>query len=237
MQDRDKSLLQEFFHNKYILIILAIDVLAILVIIGLSILRLTRVSTISLNIAPLDATISINGNTHYTNGQYDITPGTYEVKISHDGLKTKTFSVNIEPHHFVSVTTFLTDDNGGFEFYQMRNNYDSFQKLKTIASAENNITTDGDTSAQEFIVKYEQILSISDVLPLKGYLYAEPSVNMSTGGFAIHEGKDNQACEKTACLLVKYYGKDYENAVIEKIKEANYNPDDYQIVYERYTQQ
>ncbi len=232
MQDSDSSLLREFFRNKYIRIFLIIDILAVLAVIGLLIYRATRISTIYINVAPLNATVSING-TNYSNGQYDITPGSYNIKISREGLETKTISVNIEPHHYVTVTTFLTDANKSFDFYKLKNNYGSYQKLKSIASAEKNITTDNDTSAQEFIANYDRITSILDKLPLKGYVYTESGVNMPTGGFAIHNGESTQKCDRRACLLVKYYGKDYENAVTEKIKAAGYNPDDYQIVYER----
>ena len=33
---------------------------------------------------------------------------------------------------------------------------------------------------------------------------------------------------------MSYYGKDYEDEVAKKIKEAGYNPDDYELIYKRY---
>ena len=235
MQNGNVSPLRDFLRNKYIWIFWAIDAIAIIAVILAFIHQASKVSTIYFNVVPINATISVNGDTHYANGQYNIAPGQYKISISHEGLKTKTLSVNIEAHDYATVTIYLADDDNSFNFYKLKDNYESYKKLKTIASAENNITTDKDTSAQKFISDYERIISILKTLPLKGYVYTEPSANMSTGGFAIENGQNKKECRQSACLLVRYYGKDYENAVIEKIKEAGYNPSDYQIVYERYT--
>ena len=236
MQYEDGSIspLRAFFRNKWVRIILIIDVIAIFGIIGVLIWQATKVSTIIFNVAPIDATISVNGNTNYTNGEYALTPGAYEIEISHEGLETKTVSVNIEPQHVMNVTLFLADANSDFDFYKLKDNYGSYQKLKTIASADSNITTDQDASAESFISDFERTMSIMNILPIKGYVYAEPSVNVSTAGFTIHNGQGVKGCEKIACLLVNYYGKDYEEAVTNEINEAGYSPMDYQIIYERY---
>lgn len=235
MQDDNVSYLKAFFRNKWVRIVLILDVIAIAVVIGVYVRQATKISTISFNIAPVDATISVNGDSSYKNGRYSITPGTYEVKISHKDLETKTMKINIESRHYVAVTTFLAGADNNFDFYAQRNRSSSYQKLKDIASKDNNITTDSDTSAQDFIENFEHILSITDKLPIKGYVYADPNASSSTGGFAIRDGQSNKKCEKAACLLVKYYGKDYEEEVKKQIKEAGYNPDDYQLIYERYS--
>ena len=234
MQDGSLSPVKAFFKNKWVRIILIIDVLALLAVIGVIVWNTTKVSTINFNIAPVDATISVNGNTNYTNGQYAITPGTYQITVSHENFETKTFTVNVEPHYVATLTAFLktTDDN--FEFYKLQDNYESYEKLKSIASKNNNTTTDQDTSAEQFISDFEQTLSIMQVLPIKGYVYADSGVGSSTAGFAIRDGRNRAGCEKIACLLVNYYGKGYEETVAEKIKAAGYNPTDYQILYERY---
>lgn len=236
MQYEDGSIspLRAFFRNKWVWAILIIDVIAVFGIIGVLIWQATKVSTIIFNVAPIDATISVNGNTNYTNGQYSITPGTYEINISREGLEAKTLSVDIEPHYVVTVNMFLSGADNNFEFYKWKDNYGSYQELKSIASSENNITTDQDVSAESFISDFEQTMSIMNVLPIKGYVYADPSIHSATAGFAIRDGQSKEGCERTACLLVNYYGEDYEEAVIEKIKDAGYNPMDYQILYERY---
>ena len=108
------------------------------------------------------------------------------------------------------------------------------KKLESIASAEDNITTDHDTSAEGFIKNYKRMMSISEILPIKKYIHADPEINTSTGGFIIQEGTSDAGCEKIACLLVEYFGRGYEKTVIETIEDAGYEPTDYQIIYERY---
>ena len=112
---------------------------------------------ISFNVAPVDAKITINGSGDYKNdGQaYSLTPGTYEVRISHAELDAKTFVVNLESEYNTVITTFLSKD-GDFYFYTLKNNYGSFYKLASIASVEDNQTTDNDTSAEEFIARFQR---------------------------------------------------------------------------------
>lgn len=234
MQNNDVSRVKAFFRNKWVRVFLVIDVIAIIGVAVVLIRQATKVSTITFNIAPVDATISVNGDTSYANGRFDITPGTYEIKISHEGLETKTMTVNIDHRHFVTVATFLSGADGNFEFYEQKNRSSSYQKLKSIASAGSNITTDNDTSAEKFITEFERKMTIMDKLPIKGYIYSDQSASVSTSGFVIRNGQNNKECTKATCLLVNYYGKDYESEVAKKIKKAGYNPDDYQIVYERY---
>lgn len=236
MQYKDKNIspLKAFFRNKWVRVILAINFITVLTIIAISIWQSTKISAINFNIAPVDATISVNGNTNYTNGQYKITPGTYEIKISREGLESKTLSVNIEPHYIVNINVFLADSDHNFKFYELKDNYESYRKLKSIASSENNVTNDQDTSAEQFISDFEYKLSILEILPIKDFIYAEPSVKASTAGFTIKDGRNKKECEKTTCLLVNYYGKDFEKTVMRKIEEAGYNSADYQIFYERY---
>ena len=213
------SPLKIFFRQKWVRIILIIDVLAILIVAGIIIHNATKVSIISFNIAPVDAVISVNGNTSFTNNTYKITPGTYEIKISHDNLETKTFTIDIAPHDAITFTAFLKDVDEKFSFYE---------------SKENNLTYDNDVSAEEFIKKVTKALGIFELLPIKGYIYEDTEINTSTAGFAIKDGRSSSKCEKIACLLINYYGHDYEELVTEKIQEAGYDPENYQLIYERY---
>lgn len=231
--DGSISPVRAFLRNKWVRLVLIIDVIAIIAVIGILIWNATKTATINFNIAPVNAKIQIDGRGDYSNGTYRAQPGTHEITISRDGLTTKTFTLDLKSGYDATLTTFLSN-NGNFEFYELKDNYESFQKLAEIASSSNNITTDHDTSAEQFISNLEQILSITDVLPIKGYVYAEPSVNSSTAGFAIRNGTGETECEKITCLLVNYYGKDYESAVMESIQDAGYNPTNYQIIYERY---
>ena len=236
MQNEDGNIspLKAFFKNKWVKLILVLDVIAIIAIIAIMVFNSTKTATVSFDVAPVDAKIQLNGQGDYKNGSYQVHPGTYEVTISHDGLETKTFTVDLPSGYVATVATFLTGPNNDLSFYELKDNYLSYQKLASIASAENNITTDHDTSAEEFIADFGRKISILEVLPIKGYVHADPAVSASTAGFTIRDGRDREICEKTTCLLVNYYGTDYEESVMEKIKEAGYDPVDYQIFYERY---
>ena len=234
MRNDNTPLLKAFFESKWIRAILVIDVIAIILVVVLSIQKAARVSTITFNIAPIDAKISVNGDSHYANGQYTIAPGRYEIVVSRDGLETKTVSVDVESRHFVTVSLFLTGSDKNFDFYKQNANYKSFQKLKTITSASSGATIDNDDSAKDFVAEYDRVLSFFDKLPIKGYIHADPRINASSAGYAIRNGLNKSQCKTSSCLIVNYYGKGYESEVEKEIKQAGYNPKDYQIVYERY---
>ncbi|MDO5451472.1 MAG: hypothetical protein Q4F56_00060 [Candidatus Saccharibacteria bacterium] len=231
--DRYVSPLKQFFSNKWVKIVLAIDAVVIIAVVAILIGNSSKTATVNFNIAPLDAKIQIDGQGEYYNGAYQIHPGSHTVTISRDNLTTKTFTIDFQPDYSTTVCTFLSND-GNFEFYEFKDNYESYQQLAAIASAENNITTDQDTSAEAFLSNFQQILSFLKILPIKGYVYAEPGVNASSAGFTIQDGGGKEKCERTNCLLVNYYGKGYEDAAMEEIEKAGYNPTDYQIIYERY---
>lgn len=232
--DGSVSAVSQFFRNKWVKTILILDALAIIAVIAVIIWNSTKTATINFNVAPVDASIQLGVlGGGYHNGTYQVHPGTYDVTVSRDGLTPKTFTLELEPGHDTTLTTFLSDE-GNFDFYTFKDNYASFQKLVEIASEDNNLTTDQDPSAYEFIQKMTRILSINDILPIKGYVYGDPEVNASTAGFAIRNGAGKQECQKIACLLVNYYGDGYEEAVTKKIEAAGYDPANYQILYERY---
>ena len=227
------SPVKQFLRNKWVRLVLVIDVIVVIAIIGILIFNASKTAIVSFNVAPIDAKIQLNGQGEYSDGSYQVLPGTYEITISHDNLTPKTFTLELKPNHETTLVAFLSD-NGNFEFYKLMDNSASYQRLTEIASKSNNITTDHDTSAEQFISDFNQILSITKVLPIKGYVHADPSISASTAGFTIRDGRSKEECERIACLLVNYYGNGYEETVAEKIKEAGYNPADYQIVYERY---
>ena len=228
------SPLRAFLKKKWVRIVLSIDVLALLAAVGFIIYNAAKNSRIVFNVAPIDASISVNGKSGYESGTYAFLPGTYEITLSHDGMESKTFTIDLASHDVATITTFLADSDHSFEFYELKDHQASMQVLQQIASADHNITTDGDASAQSFISTMKSKLSIMDLLPIKGYIHAQPGVGASTAGFTIRDGRGEEKCEVITCLLVNYYGQGYETEVMKTIEGAKYNPADYQIVYERY---
>ncbi|MBR3137858.1 hypothetical protein IKG41_00730 [Candidatus Saccharibacteria bacterium] len=237
-EDGDVSPLKAFFRKKWVRLVLILDVVAIIAVIVIVIINSTRVSTLVLNITPIDATISVNGDTHYENGAYAITPGTYEIIISHDGLQPKTFSVDIAPRYVSTISTFLSDDNSNYEFYKLKENYLSLQKLIEIASENHNTTTDHDSSAADFIKKYQNKLNIiQNVLPIKYSEYEENSSSQSgeklSKDITIRIGSTNK-CKTSLCIeALMLFTRDKKN-VEDLLVKKGIEYKDYEIVYTIY---
>ena len=227
------SPVQIFFRNKWVRLFLIIDVIAVLVIIGILIWQTTKVSTINFDVTPIDSTISINGNSDYSNGEFSVTPGTYEITISHEGLKTKTFTIDVSPEHVVSISTFLSDEKNSFDFYKLRDNYMSYKKLEEIASSRNNITIDHDTSAESFIQKFQKNYNnFSTKLPIEyhkseGYgAYLQILENITI--------KANYNCNLTLCVQALIVGTENKDLIKSLMEEKGLNAEDFEIEYKFY---
>lgn len=233
MQDNSTlSPLQSFFRNKWVRLCLIFDALLLLALIGVIIWRSTKVSTINFNVTPLDSIISINGQ-QYANGQYSITPGTYNVTISHDSLSPKTFTINTSPQDISTITAFLTDNDNSFDFYKQKANYMSYKKLEEIASADKNITTDHDTSAEAFIKRFqEDYEAFTTKLPIdyyesKGYgqtLEILKTINILA--------KDD--CKYILCVQALIVGTNDQEFIKSLLKEKGINAEDFEIEYKYY---
>lgn len=68
MQNEGVSPLKAFFQNRWVRVVLVIDIVIIAAIIGIIIYNATKNAIISFAIAPIDATITVNGNSSYSNG-------------------------------------------------------------------------------------------------------------------------------------------------------------------------
>ena len=236
LTNENLSPLRLFFRNKWVRLTLLVDVILLIILAVILIQQSTRVSIINFNVTPLDATIAVNGDSKYTNGQYSITPGSYKVTISHEGLETKTFNINISPQNSVSISTFLSDEEKSFDFYQQRANYMSYKKLEEIASSGNNMTTDHDTSAESFITEFnEQYNLIADSLPIR-YATYEHDVDgwdsLIEQIIIIQPDKDD-SCTKTLCVKALMGLSDDKELVNSILSEKSINPKVVEILYEK----
>lgn len=229
------SPIRNFFRKKWVRAFLIIDCLAIVAVIIILISNLNKNSTISFLITPIDSQISINGSGHYSNGKFSIAPGTYEIRISHDDLDSKTIAINIEPHSNVSVATFLSS-SGNFDFYESKDNAKSLQALREIASHDYNITTDDDTSAEKFISDYEYNLTLYDKLPIS---YRTPSAHGMDAGvryqyntLTIADGRNLKKCTKALCIEINDTSGEKESYALSAIDKLGFHHEDYQIIYQ-----
>ena len=224
------SPMQIFFRNKWIRLILFVDIVLLLTAIALLIWQSTKVSTISFNVAPINSTIAINGNQNYRNGQYSITPGTYNVTISHEGLESKNFTVDIAPQSVATISTFLSDADHTFDFYKLKKNYSSYAKLEEIASSADNMTTDQDTSAETFITRFQE-----DYEALTTKLPIDDSETIYDDGFYEIKNSINviakNDCVYTLCLQVHTLNGNNEESIKSLIRAKGFNVEDFQIEY------
>lgn len=236
--DGTESLFSQFFKSKWIWIIVVLNLVLVIVMTVLVIIRATKSSTIVFSVAPIDATISVNGDTNYSNGSHPISPGHYEIQISHQDLQTKSLTLDIKPDTTVTLSTFLSDAEKTFNFYTLKKEADSMLKLQEIASKGNNLTTDHDNSAENFVDNYRAKLALLDlVLPIK-YTEYEVSHDSVSGqsivrDITIRKGQTNN-CETTLCIEALMALTDDMDLINRLLQEKGINLDEYEIVRKTY---
>ncbi len=237
MQDGSISLIRGFFRKKWVIITLAVNVIIIVGVVTIAIYNSTKNAIIKFAIAPIDATITVNGNDSYHNGSYQFQPGAYEVIISHEGLDSKTFNINLQPNTTTAVTTFLSE-NGNFDYYTYKDNNSSYLMLTRIASPSDNQTTDEDTSAEEFILQQEQKDSISDLTPIRFSICGMPATRINCDAVEVRYDF-SEKCNNQKCLIVRGREESLTETVIEELSNQltsrGYNLNDYGYIYEQDT--
>ena len=229
------SPVQAFFKNKWVRLILVVDAAVLVVLLVVMIMNAMKNSVISFNVTPMDAKISINGS-EYAEGSYKFAPGTYEIAISREGMESKSFTVELGGDSIANVATFLVGEDGGFDFYELKENYDSFLKLAEMASINNNMTVDQDTRAEEFVRGFEEDYTIFDVLPIVDKTLSqyglEAGVDYQYDVLTIQNGADYDSCLMTLCLYITDTLSGREERAKEIVNNFGYNSDNYQIIYE-----
>ena len=208
-------------RHKVASALIFLNVVAILVVTLVIVLHNAKTATIDIFVAPSEATIELNGGKYDNFQPYDIMPGNYHVKISMEGMQTKEFDFEIYDGEFKRVWAYLLDAEGGFGYYL--ENPDEITYLEEVAD---------DEEAKKFIAEYKKIVAIKDKLPLQRSSTFDPEATELVS-INIEWGEGDQCEEKAFCLMVMdYTGKNYA-VVLDMIREAGFNPDDYEIVYEK----
>lgn len=225
-----------FFRNKCVRLILIIDVIVIIAFFVALILNAMKTAVISLNIAPVDATIKVNGK-EYENGDYKFRPGEYKIEVTREGMAAKEFTVEAKSGSVINVATFLVGENNGFNFYRLKGNDESFLKLEEIAAMGDNITIDYDKSAEEFIAGYRRAydLYMGETLPINYAEFGEERENdqRSLKEVTIMANRDEE-CRLALCLKVIMIGTEDKNIVEDMLTEKGFNTEDYEIIYKIY---
>lgn len=223
------------FKNKWVRLALIVNAIIIAIIIIVAIDNAQKTATLMINLAPIDAKVSLGGH-DYMGGAYQIKPGEYNITISRDGLTPKEFTVNVEGDSVTNLVTFLSD-NGNFDYYTLKGNYGSFYTLSQIAAAGNNITTDQDKAAEEFIAKYQKAYNLyQTTLPINftEYETLEHGRSLTTD---ITIKRTEEDCIKTLCIQVLALttnNQDGKTLANELLIDNGFNLEDYEIKYKTY---
>lgn len=219
------SPLQAFLRSKWVRVVLVVDVLLVLLLIGVAIFQNTKTATVDILTVPSVAKVKIGGG-EYESGAYRIHPGDYEATVYADGFVTKTVPVEARAGEISKVWVYLVPEEGGFDWYTLKDNYDEFEQLAKIASTDGNATTYQDANAEEFVERFQENYEIyKENLPIDVFEYQENNTEQLTQRYAtirdfIIEINNDSDCNKTICIKVlvnKLDDKDYvQRLLIDK---------------------
>lgn len=207
-------------RHKVASVVVAIDIVAILVVILAIVLHQSRTATIDILIAPSAAEISLNGKRYDNFSSHNVMPGDYHAVVEMEGMETKELDFSVQDGEFHRVWDYLLDGEGGFSYYLTHT--DEVATLKQVAD---------DEKAKTFLAKYDKLNSINTVLPLT-YSNTYDLDATEIVSISINWGEEENCSAQNFCLMVSdYTGKNHEKA-LSMIREAGYDPDDYVVQYE-----
>lgn len=202
------------FIKKYPLLFAIFSILiTITVALVIVVVSLKNTAEIEIRIAPLSATVLID-NKPYENGNFHISSGEHQVKISKDGFTTKEYSFNTDTTN--KLYDYLLESNGSYDWY-LTHEEDALL-----------LTSIGDYESKLISETYNSKHPIINKLPI---IYANYDADYNYTEYRIDGGSFTN-CETDFCLkITDTTGGNYENAK-QMIKDAGFNPDDFQILYE-----
>lgn len=220
-------------NHKIVSAVIMANVVAIIAIVVAFVIHNSKTATIDIRVVPSDATIKINGQTYQNYVSHNLIPGKYTAEISMDGMKSKTVELDLAKDDFYKLYTYLLDADGTFAYYETHpSEVDGLEQLGL-----------NDETLNKFVERYNRIYSIVDALPLQ--LYNRTDDPATTWGVYVDQygtsysddlenSEDNLAskCQTIVCLEASVSNID-NSIVYDLIREAGYNPDDYQITFEK----
>jgi len=216
-----------FLKNWWVKIILLLDGVLILAVVVAGLMRGERNAVIDFEVTPIDAEVFLNGESGYTDGEYKVFPGEYQVKVEREGLDTREFAVTVGANEYVTVAAFLTEE-GGFSYYELKDNYGDYEELRAIV-ARNELANSEEESAaaREFVRRFEKAYGIFD----ESFIGEAMSYADGTGDWRVWGSEGVAECEKTLCLEVVDIHEEGKADLRKLISGAGYDFSDYQIIY------
>ena len=207
--------------HKVLSAIIGANIVAVIVVIGVIVSHFSKTATIDIKVAPIDATIKLNGRQYDNLSQHDIAPGHYRVEISMDNMQSVSYDINLEKNGFVRINTYLKDTNDSYDYYL--SHPDDEYLLEAVAPPD-------DAKAQVFIKKYKKMASLNDHLPIDVSEYTEDFAYYTQ--YSIRENTTIEECDKIICITIEDNTGGNEEQAKKKIQDLGYDPADYRIDYE-----
>lgn len=205
--------LTELF-KKYPFIFIGLSLLIFFtIILVISAINLRPSVEIELLVAPSSANTTIDGKS-YQNGKFNLEPGEHQVHIEKDGFISQDFSFNTSST--TKVYTYLRQTDGSFSWYQ--NHPDDGLLLTQI----------GDYLTDQEASSYSKKHPVMEVLPI---IYANYDKDYNYTEFRLDGGKFD-GCNSDFCIKITDSTGGNLDLAKSKIKDAGFNPDDFQILYE-----
>ncbi len=178
--------------------------------------KLNKETLLAINIAPGDATLTINGE-DYHSGIYEFTEGNYSATLHKEGFSEKQLDFEVKAHGTTTIYSYILSDTEGFNY---------FERSKTDLAVLENIE---ETKVQDFLATYAKKTDITRNLPILLNYYDESQSAIIDG--KITDGSNDSHCDYAFCLKVDK-NKNYAWRVKEVIELAGFNYEDYRIIYE-----
>lgn len=220
----NNKLLLTIKKYKILFCFLLIDIIAIICVSILSfqhhLSEIEKTSVISFNIVPSDSKIYINQKLCQTT-LCDAKPGLNDIKISHDGLKSKTYQLKLKENNTTTINTFLNTSKQDFSFYSKKNHSIYLDELKKSSHLYKN-----DIKLQNYL----NIMSIIDHLPIN---YSQSSYQ-NLPFISINISAEWDKCpHQNFCLNVTDVTGENTELAKQLIRNYNFNPDNYHIIYSK----
>ena len=185
-------------------------VVAILVIVVILTTILSKNAELILLVAPSTATLKIDGH-KVASGSIKLRAGSHTLVISGEGFEEKQIDFEIAKHETKSINAYAGNDNN-FEYYLKHDT--EIDRLALVA----------DEEAIKFINNYRKSKTILELLPIVvAKEYGAKSSTLSRG----------DVCERSYCLKITDDNADLRKEMEAKIVELGYDPENYEIIYER----
>lgn len=199
-------------HKKVLIFSIIAFVVLSVIIICLAIINTLKSSTIDIIVAPTFAHVKINQKSYPTFTTVKTFPqdGQRKVSITADGFKPQELDITLQADQTSRIYVVLEHETEGFDWYlnQTGNEYDRY------------------VMAEEALFNHsaDELASREPIISVLPYVDSKNNFRIDFGDF--------EGCSQDFCLkITDQTGENYDRA-INYIRDRNFNPDDYIIIYE-----